>query len=120
MLVTIEKLAPTGEGITRTSDGVGFIAGALPGEEVEAEIRELKKNFWRGEALQIHKPSPQRVTCPHASCAGCDWAYFDQSAALTAKLSLFLETMERIGSQPPEIFGPLPAEGSPARYRLRS
>jgi len=120
MRVTIEKLAPTGEGIARTSDGVGFIAGALPGEEVEAEIRELKKNFWRGEALEIHKPSPQRLSGPHASCAGCDWAHFEREAALQAKRSLFLETMERIGGQPPEVFGPLPAEGSPARYRLRS
>jgi tRNA/tmRNA/rRNA uracil-C5-methylase (TrmA/RlmC/RlmD family) len=120
MRVTIEKLAPTGEGITRTSDGVGFIPGALPGEEVEAEIRELKKNFWRGEALEIYQPSPKRLSGPHASCAGCDWAHFERAAALQAKRSLFLETMERIGGQPPEIFGPLPAEGSPARYRLRS
>ncbi|HTD52204.1 MAG TPA: TRAM domain-containing protein [Thermoanaerobaculia bacterium] len=120
MRVTIEKLAPTGEGITRTSDGVGFVAGALPGEEVEVEIRELKKNFWRGEALEIHQRSPQRVSGPHASCAGCDWADFDPAAALEAKRSLFLETMERIGGQPPEAFGPLPAQGSPARYRLRS
>src|SRR3984893_3333258 len=120
MRVTIEKLAPTGEGITRTSDGVGFIAGALPGEEVEAEIQELKKNFWRGEALEIHKPSPQRLSGPHASCAGCDWAYFERAAALQAKRSLFLETMERIGGQPPEVFGQWPAEESPERYRLRS
>jgi len=118
MRVTIEKLAPTGEGITRTSDGVGFIPGVLPGEEVEAEIRELKKNFWRGEALEIGKSSPQRLSGPHASCAGCDWAYFERDAALQAKRSLFLETMERIGGQAPEVFGSLPVESSPARYRI--
>jgi len=120
MLVTIEKLAPTGEGITRTSEGVGFIPGVLPREEVEAEIRELKKNFWRGEALEIQKRSPKRLSGPHATCAGCDWAYFDRNAALDAKRSLFLETMERIGGLPPGVFGPLPAESSPARYRVRS
>jgi len=120
MRVTIEKLAPTGEGITRTPDGVGFVAGALPGEEVEAQIREVKKNFWKGDAVEILRASPQRLYGPHASCAGCDWAHFERGAALEAKRALFLETMERIGGQPSTAFGPLAAEPSPRRYRLRS
>jgi 23S rRNA (uracil1939-C5)-methyltransferase len=119
MRVTIEKLAPTGEGIARTPEGVGFIAGALPGEQVEAEVEELRKNFWKGRSLRVLVPSPARIAGPHAACAGCDWAYFEPRAALQAKRELFLETMRRIGGQEPEIFGALPAAPSAARYRLR-
>ncbi len=54
--VTIEKLAPTGEGVARTPDGVGFVAGALPGEEVEAEVVSSKKRFWFGRALSVQRP----------------------------------------------------------------
>jgi 23S rRNA (uracil1939-C5)-methyltransferase len=118
--VTIEKLAPTGEGIARTPDGVGFVAGALPGEEVEAEVEELRKNFWRGRSTQVHRASAHRVGGPHAGCPGCDWAHFDTVEALQAKKELFLETMERIGGQPGDLFGDLPAEASPPRYRLRN
>ncbi|HMF08706.1 MAG TPA: TRAM domain-containing protein, partial [Thermoanaerobaculia bacterium] len=116
MRVTIEKLAPTGEGIARTPDGVGFVAGALPGEEVEAEIEELRKNFWKGRTTDVHRASAYRVRGPHAACAGCDWSHFDPVEALKAKRELFLETMERIGGQPPGTFGDLPAEPSPLRY----
>ncbi len=118
--VTIEKLAPTGEGVARTPDGVGFVAGALPGEEVEAEVEELRKNFWKGRAVRVVRASAERLAGAHASCPGCDWAYFDPSAALDAKRALFLETMERIGGQPPERFGDLGPEPSALRYRLRS
>jgi len=74
--VRIEKLAPTGEGIARTEDGVGFVDRALPGERVATTLYEMKKRFWRGTAAAVLEPSPDRVGGPHAGCAGCDWAHF--------------------------------------------
>lgn len=118
--VRIEKLAPTGEGVARTAEGVGFIAGALPGEEVDAEVIAQKKRFWFGRAAAILSASPKRVSGPHASCPGCDWAHFDVTAALEAKPRLFLETMERIGELPPALLGEISIVPSPAAYRIRS
>src|SRR5512135_3015552 len=89
----IGNLAPTGEGVSKASDGVGFVAGALPGEEVEAEVLEVRKKFWKGRAAVILTRSPLRRCGAHAEgCAGCDWSYFDIEAALRAKRDLFLET----------------------------
>ncbi len=119
--VTISNLAPTGEGVSKTADGIGFVAGALPGEEVDAQVLEVRKKFWKGRASAILSRSPLRRTGPHAEgCAGCDWSYFDLDAALRAKRNLFLETMERIGEIPPALFGELPIEPSPLAYRLRA
>ena len=119
--VTITNLAPTGEGVSKTPDGVGFIAGALPGEEVEAEVLEVRKKFWKGRAAAILSRSRQRRSGAHAEgCAGCDWSYFDLEAALQAKRDLFLETMERIGELPANFFGDLPVLPSPLAYRLRN
>ncbi len=119
--VSITNLAPTGEGVSKTSDGVGFIAGALPGEEVDAEVLEVRKKFWKGRAAAILSRSPLRRSGSHAEgCAGCDWSYFDIESALGAKRDLFLETMERIGELSPRLFRDLPIEPSPLAYRLRN
>ena len=117
--VRIEKLAPTGEGIARTAEGVGFIDRALPGELVETSTYEARKRFWRGSLRAVLEPSPERVFTPHASCAGCDWAHFEPAAARRAKRELFLETMERIGKLDSALFGESPVAESAPGYRLR-
>ena len=119
--VTIGNLAPTGEGVSRTSDGIGFVAGALPGEDVDAEVLEVRKKFWKGRAVLIRDPSALRRSGSHAEgCAGCDWSHYDPAAARDSKRALFLETMERIGDVPGNLFGELPIEESALAYRLRN
>jgi tRNA/tmRNA/rRNA uracil-C5-methylase (TrmA/RlmC/RlmD family) len=97
----IERLAPTGEGVVRGEAGVGFVERALPGELVATNVYQVKKSFWRGAVRAVLEPSPDRVSGPHAGCAGCDWAHFDASAARRAKRELFLETLRRIGGIDP-------------------
>ena len=118
--VRIEKLAPTGEGIARSSEAVGFVDGALPGELVATTLYEVRKRFWRGSLRAVIEPSPDRVEGPHSGCAGCDWAHFAPAAARTAKRELFLETMQRIGKLDPASFGELPVAASAPGYRLRT
>lgn len=118
--VRIEKLAPTGEGVVRGAEGVGFVEGALPGEEVEAEVLETRRSYWRGRAVQVLFASADRRPVPAGGCGGCDWAHYDSAAALRAKRELFLETMERIGRLQPSVFGDLPVTVSPLGYRLRN
>jgi len=119
-IVHIEKLAPTGEGIARTEDGVGFVEGALPGELVATNVYQVKKKFWRGRVVAVREPSARRIEGPHADCAGCDWAFFDAAAARETKRDLFLETMQRLGGLDPATFGELPVHASLPGYRLRA
>ena len=117
----VEKLAPTGEGLVRTNEGVGLVDRALPGEDVEIEVVRTSRKIWRGRALAVHRPSPARLSGGHADgCPACDWAHFEPAAARAAKRDLFLETMSRIGKIPSADFGPLPVEPSEPGYRLRS
>ena len=118
-VVRIEKLAPTGEGIARTEEGVGFVEGALPGELVATNVYQVKKKFWRGRVASVREPSPERIGGSHADCAGCDWAFFENAAARRAKRELFLETMQRLGGLSPEQFGELAVAPSAPGYRLR-
>ena len=118
--VRISRLAPTGEGIARDAAGVGFVAGALPGEEVDAEVEEVRKNFWRGRAAAVIAGSPDRILSPAEACPGCDWGHFDLAAAREAKRVLFRETMQRIGKISADRFGELPIVPSETGYRLRN
>ncbi len=118
--VRIEKLAPTGEGIARTDDGVGFVEGALPGELVATNVYQVKRRFWRGRVTAVREASAERIEGEHADCAGCDWAFFEPAAARRAKRELFRETMQRLGHLDPTPFGELPVEPSPPGYRLRA
>jgi tRNA/tmRNA/rRNA uracil-C5-methylase (TrmA/RlmC/RlmD family) len=97
------------------------VAGALPGEDVDAEVLEVRKKFWKGRAIRIRSPTPLRRSGAHAEgCAGCDWAHYDVEAARRSKRDLFLETIERIGGVPGGSFGELPIEPSGLGYRLRN
>ena len=118
--VTIEKLAPTGEGVARGPDGVGFVSGALPGEEVEVEVDQVRRRFWRGHTARVLRSSPDRTETSHAGCGGCDWAHFAPEAACAAKRELFRESLERIGKIPRGDLGELPVLPSPPGYRLRN
>lgn len=99
---------------------MGFVAGGLPGEEVDAGIEEVRKSFWRGRTMEVLEASADRTLAPSEACPGCDWDHYAPEAALAAKRALFLETMQRIGKLPAEAFGDLPIAGSPLGYRIRS
>ena len=99
---------------------MGFVAGALPGEEVDAEVEEVHRSFWRGRTVAVEAGSRDRILAPAAACPGCDWGHFEPAAAREAKRALFLETMQRIGKLPAETFGTLPIVPSELAYRIRN
>jgi 23S rRNA (uracil1939-C5)-methyltransferase len=99
---------------------VGFVAGALPGEEVDAEVEEVHRSFWRGRAVAVVAGSRDRILAPGDACPGCDWGHFEPGAARMAKRELFLETMQRIGKLPAETFGDLAIVPSDLAYRIRN
>jgi tRNA/tmRNA/rRNA uracil-C5-methylase (TrmA/RlmC/RlmD family) len=92
----------------------------LPGEEVEAEIDEVRSTFWRGRTVEVLSSSHDRVLSPAEACPGCDWGHFEPTAARQTKRALFLETMQRIARLGPEALGDLPIVPSPLGYRIRN
>src|SRR3974390_3589647 len=64
---SITDIAFGGEGVARLEDFVIFVPFVALGEEVEAEVTEVKKRFARAKLLRIIHPSPERVQppCPY-------------------------------------------------------
>src|SRR5690606_5063415 len=82
-----------------------FVTGALPGEQVRAEVRVSRKQFDEGRTLQVLRPSPDRVVprCAHFGvCGGCALQHLSPGAQIAAKQHTLAENFERIGQVRPE------------------
>ena len=89
------------QGVGRLSDGRAvFVPGALPGEDVEIEITELKDRFAKGALKKVLTPSTDRVTpdCPYyGSCGGCAARHMNYDCALRLKREKVYNALTRIG-----------------------
>ena len=71
----IYRLDNFGRGISYYNGRVIFVDGALDGETVEAEVKEIKKNTFEAETLKVLEESQDRVEprCPYyKECGGCN------------------------------------------------
>ncbi|MEO8083099.1 MAG: TRAM domain-containing protein [Ardenticatenales bacterium] len=126
-------MAHGGEAVGRTTDGRAlFVAGALPGEEVDARIVEMHRRYGRGYAdAPPAVPSADRVAapCPHfgawpargaasgAWCGGCQWQHVEGAAQLRFKRSILVDALTRIGGISTPNVLPILGMTSPWGYR---
>jgi 23S rRNA (uracil-5-)-methyltransferase RumA len=95
-LITVKKLGINGEGIGYYKKMPVFIDGALPGEEVIAEITHKADRFMKGKAVRIKKKSAQRVTpfCPiFHQCGGCQVQHLSIHGQHHEKINLVKESL---------------------------
>jgi 23S rRNA (uracil1939-C5)-methyltransferase len=112
------SMAVGGEAVAREASGrVVFVAGAIGGETVRAEVVDERRSFARAVAVAVTEPSPDRVVppCPHVAegCGGCDWQHIAVPAQSRLRLEVVAGVLERSGvAAGPVVAGPpVPAEG---------
>lgn len=72
--VQILRMAVGGDGIANIDGRITFVAGGIPGDEVEVTITQVKKRFARATVSRVIQPSAFRVSsrCEAAAAgAGC-------------------------------------------------
>ena len=102
-LLTIDGLGHSGEGVGRYQGFTVFVQGALPGEEIEAVITIVKKNYAVGKLRHVILVSPHRVQplCPiFEACGGCQLQHLSYQAQLTVKKQTVVDALTRIGKLP--------------------
>ncbi|HTV62876.1 MAG TPA: class I SAM-dependent RNA methyltransferase [Verrucomicrobiae bacterium] len=120
--LAIHDVAFGGEGVGRLDNFVVFVPFVLTGENVEAEITGVKKNFARGRLLRVEKPSPFRVTPPcvyFQKCGGCQYQHIDYSQQLKIKRRQIADLFERVGKIASDKIAPVIPCPSPYGYRNR-
>ncbi len=128
MELTIEKLIYGGDGLGRLpadEQGRGkaaFVPFTLPGEKVEAALREEKPGFVRAAAIRIVEASPLRIEarCPYFQrCGGCHYQHADYVEQLSIKEAILKENLRRLAKM--ELATELKVHASPPwNYRNRT
>jgi tRNA/tmRNA/rRNA uracil-C5-methylase (TrmA/RlmC/RlmD family) len=100
--VEIGPIAHGGHFIARHKGQVIFVRYGITGEEAVVEITSTSAKLARGDAIEILKPSKDRVVppCKYAvpgGCGGCDFQHIEISAQLELKRSVIREQFSRLG-----------------------
>jgi 23S rRNA (uracil1939-C5)-methyltransferase len=76
-----------------------MVAHAAPGDVVEIETRENRRDYAIGELRKIVSAGPGRRTapCPYLPrCGGCDWQHLTYAAQLEWKANVVAATLNRV------------------------
>lgn len=126
-LLTIESLDIEAQGIAHRADGkVVFVEGALPFEQVTANVYRKKPSFEKAMLTTIYHESSQRVrpACPSfgmhtGACGGCKMQHLHVSAQVAVKQRVLEDNLRHIGKL---TAGNMlrPIEGPSWNYRYRA
>jgi 23S rRNA (uracil1939-C5)-methyltransferase len=101
LTLDVESLAYGGKGIARPNGYVVFVAGALPGDRVRAEITKSKNTYAEASTKKIIRESPDRVPprCDHGGepCPGAPWQELPYEDQLRHKEGQVEEALLRLG-----------------------
>jgi tRNA/tmRNA/rRNA uracil-C5-methylase (TrmA/RlmC/RlmD family) len=106
---------------------VVFTRHAIPGERVVLEITEGTEGdrFWRGDAVEVLEPSPDRVTAPcryagPGLCGGCDFQHVSLPAQRELKAAVVREQLARLAHlDVPVVVEPVEGDEDGLRWRTR-
>jgi len=119
--LTIEKLDHHGAGMAYQNKKPIFIEGALPGEQVLAQLTESKSKFSRANLIKVQKPSEQRIEpfCAYYhECGGCNIQHLGIEAQQEYKQQTLAQLMSKFAGQ--RIALEAPIVGEPTGYRRRA
>lgn len=120
--LSIERLANDGRGISFFEGRTWFVAGALPGEQVEARVLGARSQIVdaRAERILVAASMRRPALCVHASvCGGCSLQHLPHEQQLVLKQQQLSEQLSRIAGLQPEEWAP-PLVGPEFGYRRRA
>ncbi|HLV10293.1 MAG TPA: 23S rRNA (uracil(1939)-C(5))-methyltransferase RlmD [Halanaerobiales bacterium] len=119
----LDDLANGGDSIGRYQGLAVFVPGGVPGELVRARILAKKRNYARGELLEIIKRADSRIE-PECSvfedCGGCQLQHIEYETQLEYKQKMVQDLLERVAKlKGIKVKPTLPAE-YPFAYRNKA
>lgn len=118
----IERLANDGRGIAFVEGRTWFVAGGLPGEEVEARVLAARSQVVEARAERILQAVELRrqPPCAHAgTCGGCTLQHLPHAEQLALKQRSLSEQLQRVAGLEPEQWA-APLVGPEFAYRRRA
>jgi 23S rRNA (uracil1939-C5)-methyltransferase len=101
MGVILKSISPAYGGYSIARDEkVILIKGAVPGEVVEVEIEDKKRDYSTARVVSVVEPSEYRVEpiCPvFGVCGGCHLQFISYEKQIAMKDEILLDSLSRIG-----------------------
>ena len=126
LTLTIERPAAGGRMIARHDGAIVFVAGAIPGEVVVAEVEKVQRGTGWAIARTVIERSPDRV--PDAAdgsspsdggCGGCVLAHIEYDRQRVIKAAIIEDAFRRLGRI--TLAAPVEVVASPVDgYRMRA
>ena len=120
--LTVERPAAGGRMIARHEGSIVFVAGAIPGEVVDAEIEKVQRGTVWAITREVIEASPDRLTgAPDGACGGSVFAHIEYERQRQLKAAIIEDAFRRIGritlDAPAEVTAS-PVDGYRMRARL--
>src|SRR6478672_10955919 len=95
--LVIEKPAVGGRMIARADGQIVLVAGAIPGERVQARIERVSKGVGYGDVVSVDEPSPdRRPPFTDLGCGGSLYAHIAYPRQLAIKAQVIADAFTRI------------------------
>jgi 23S rRNA (uracil1939-C5)-methyltransferase len=114
--LVVDDLAFGGAGVARLDGYVVFVAGALPGDRVRAEVTKSKRAFAEARATEVLEPGPDRIE-PVADHPGAPWQVLRYERQLEVKQAQVDDALRRIGRLDGFALEPIVPADEVWRYR---
>lgn len=119
--VRLESAVAEGNCIARVDGQALFVKFGAPGDLVDVQVFQKKKNYMEGRILRFHEKSELRTApvCKHFTvCGGCKWQHLPYTEQLKFKQQQVIDSLERIGKV--KDFDVIPILGSANEYEYRN
>ncbi len=117
----VSSLAYGGRGVARTNGFVVFVAGALPGDRVRAEVSKSKRSYAEASVRELIEPGADRIpdSCEHDGepCPGAPWQGLTYERQLEEKQQQVADALQRIGGLEGYELEPIERAAEQWRYR---
>jgi 23S rRNA (uracil1939-C5)-methyltransferase len=118
--VEITDVAAEGKALAKVNDMVVFASWAAPGDIVDIQLTQKKKNYAEGRVIRFHKYSEERADpfCEHFTiCGGCKWQHLPYKTQLKYKHKQVIDSLTRIGKVEMDEICPITASEKTTFYR---
>lgn len=118
----IERLDEEGRGVARHQGKLIFIAGALPGEQVQVRLSADHGRYAEGQLLAVEQASEQRQQPPcryFGQCGGCQLQHASLPLQRASKQQQLLFQLRQLLTSDSQILPPLVGDGWGYRRRAR-
>lgn len=118
--IEVVDLAAEGKAIAKVDELIVFIQHAVPGDVVDIQITNKRRNYMEGYPVKYHKYSKDRVEafCSHFGvCGGCKWQQLPYEKQKEYKQQQVADNLQRIGKVQTSSMKPIMGAEKTRYYR---